>query len=114
MTTTRRKVDALAVAIENAGRDPFTRRRLPAPQVRTALAELDVYAAAITDVLARLDAAYKAALAALIEHETGAPPPWAATGSPAPEVDPDPDDPEPAYDVLWSELTGGLGYRCAC
>jgi predicted ATP-grasp superfamily ATP-dependent carboligase len=26
----------------------------------------------------------------------------------------DPDDPEPAYDVLWSELTGGLGYRCAC
>ncbi|MBW3631368.1 MAG: hypothetical protein KY464_19050 [Gemmatimonadetes bacterium] len=26
----------------------------------------------------------------------------------------DPDDPEPAYDVLWSELSGGLGYRCAC
>lgn len=26
----------------------------------------------------------------------------------------DPDDPEPAYDVLWSALTGGLGYRCAC
>ena len=26
----------------------------------------------------------------------------------------DPDDPEPAYDVLWSELSGGVGYRCAC
>lgn len=26
----------------------------------------------------------------------------------------DPDDPEPAYDVLWEGLTGGLGYRCAC
>jgi predicted ATP-grasp superfamily ATP-dependent carboligase len=26
----------------------------------------------------------------------------------------DPDDPEPAYDVLWGELSGGLGYRCAC
>ena len=26
----------------------------------------------------------------------------------------DPDDPEPAYDVLRDALTGGLGYRCAC
>ncbi len=26
----------------------------------------------------------------------------------------DPDDPEPSYDVLWGELTGGLGYTCAC
>jgi D-aspartate ligase len=26
----------------------------------------------------------------------------------------DPDDPEPAYDVLWSALSGGAGYRCAC
>jgi hypothetical protein len=33
------------------------------------------------------DAAYKAALAALIEFETGAPPPWASTGESAPDVD---------------------------
>ncbi|MCW2666241.1 MAG: putative ATP-grasp enzyme-like protein [Frankiales bacterium] len=26
----------------------------------------------------------------------------------------DPDDPEPSYDVLWGELTGGAGYSCAC
>ena len=43
---------------------------------------------------------------------------WTAllAGSPSDLVDAvhDPDDPEPAYDVLWSELTGGLGYRCAC
>jgi predicted ATP-grasp superfamily ATP-dependent carboligase len=43
---------------------------------------------------------------------------WTAllAGSPSPLVDAvhDPDDPEPGYDVLWSELTGGLGYRCAC
>lgn len=26
----------------------------------------------------------------------------------------DPDDPEPAYDALWSELSGGSGYTCAC
>ena len=26
----------------------------------------------------------------------------------------DPDDPEPSYDVLWGELSGGLGYSCAC
>ena len=26
----------------------------------------------------------------------------------------DPDDPEPAYDVLWAELSGGSGYTCAC
>jgi predicted ATP-grasp superfamily ATP-dependent carboligase len=26
----------------------------------------------------------------------------------------DPDDPEPGYDVLWGELSGGSGYRCAC
>lgn len=26
----------------------------------------------------------------------------------------DPDDPEPAYDVLWDELSGGSGYSCAC
>ena len=43
---------------------------------------------------------------------------WTAllAGRPSELVDAvhDPDDPEPAYDVLWSELTGGLGYRCAC
>ncbi|MCW2777173.1 MAG: putative ATP-grasp enzyme-like protein, partial [Frankiales bacterium] len=26
----------------------------------------------------------------------------------------DPDDPEPSYDVLWGELSGGAGYSCAC
>ena len=26
----------------------------------------------------------------------------------------DPDDPEPSYDVLWADLTGGVGYTCAC
>ena len=43
---------------------------------------------------------------------------WTAllAGRPSDLVDAvhDPDDPEPAYDVLWSELTGGPGYRCAC
>lgn len=43
---------------------------------------------------------------------------WTAliAGRPSDLVDAvhDQDDPEPAYDVLWSELTGGLGYRCAC
>ncbi len=43
---------------------------------------------------------------------------WTAllAGRPSDLVDAvhDPDDPEPAYDVLWSELAGGLGYRCAC
>jgi D-aspartate ligase len=43
---------------------------------------------------------------------------WTAliAGRPSDLVDAvhDRDDPEPAYDVLWSELTGGLGYRCAC
>jgi hypothetical protein len=39
---------------------------------------------------AEADAAYKAALAALIEFETGAPPPWAATDAPPPDVDSDP------------------------
>ena len=43
---------------------------------------------------------------------------WTAllAGRPSDLVDAvhDPDDPEPAYDVLWSELTGGVGYRCAC
>jgi D-aspartate ligase len=43
---------------------------------------------------------------------------WTAllAGRPSDLVDAvhDPDDPEPAYDVLWGELTGGHGYRCAC
>ena len=43
---------------------------------------------------------------------------WTAllAGRPSDLVDAvhDPDDPEPAYDVLWSALTGGSGYRCAC
>ena len=26
----------------------------------------------------------------------------------------DPDDPEPSYDVLWDDLSGGAGYSCAC
>ncbi|MCW2601144.1 MAG: putative ATP-grasp enzyme-like protein [Frankiales bacterium] len=26
----------------------------------------------------------------------------------------DPDDPEPSYDVLWAQLSGGSGYSCAC
>ena len=43
---------------------------------------------------------------------------WTAllAGTPSGLVDAvhDPDDPEPAYDVLWDGLTGGLGYRCAC
>ena len=43
---------------------------------------------------------------------------WTAllAGRPSDLVDAvhDPDDPEPAYDVLWSELSGGSGYRCAC
>ena len=43
---------------------------------------------------------------------------WTAllAGRPSDLVDAvhDPDDPEPAYDVLWGELSGGLGYRCAC
>ena len=43
---------------------------------------------------------------------------WTAllAGRPSDLVDAvhDPDDPEPAYDVLWGELAGGQGYRCAC
>lgn len=43
---------------------------------------------------------------------------WTAllAGQPSDLVDAvhDPDDPEPAYDVLWQGLTDGLGYRCAC
>jgi predicted ATP-grasp superfamily ATP-dependent carboligase len=43
---------------------------------------------------------------------------WTAllAGRPSDLVDAvhDPDDPEPAYDVLWSALSGGQGYRCAC
>ena len=43
---------------------------------------------------------------------------WTAllAGRPSELVDAvhDPDDPEPAYDVLWSALSGGPGYRCAC
>lgn len=43
---------------------------------------------------------------------------WTAllAGRPSDLVDAvhDPDDPEPAYDVLWAELAGGTGYRCAC
>ena len=43
---------------------------------------------------------------------------WTAllAGRPSDLVDAvhDPDDPEPAYDVLWGELSGGVGYRCAC
>jgi predicted ATP-grasp superfamily ATP-dependent carboligase len=43
---------------------------------------------------------------------------WTAllAGRPSDLVDAvhDPDDPEPAYDVLWDQLTDGLGYRCAC
>jgi len=43
---------------------------------------------------------------------------WTAllAGSPSHLVDGvhDPDDPEPAYDVLWGELSGGSGYTCAC
>ena len=38
----------------------------------------------------------------------------AATPSALVDAVHDPDDPEPAYDVLWDGLTGGLGYRCAC
>ena len=26
----------------------------------------------------------------------------------------DPDDPEPSYDLLWEQLSGGAGYSCAC
>ncbi|MGZ6825686.1 MAG: carboxylate--amine ligase [Mycobacteriales bacterium] len=26
----------------------------------------------------------------------------------------DPDDPEPSYDLLWDDLSGGAGYSCAC
>lgn len=26
----------------------------------------------------------------------------------------DPDDPEPSYDLLWDQLTGGTAYSCAC
>jgi len=26
----------------------------------------------------------------------------------------DPDDPEPSYDLLWEQLSGGPGYSCAC
>lgn len=43
---------------------------------------------------------------------------WLAllSGRPSPLVDAvlDPDDPEPAYDVLMAELRGGPGYSCAC
>lgn len=43
---------------------------------------------------------------------------WTAllAGRPSDLVDAvhDPDDPEPSYDVLWGELSGGVGYRCAC
>jgi len=43
---------------------------------------------------------------------------WTAllAGRPSDLVDAvhDPDDPEPAYDVLWAELAGGQGYSCAC
>jgi hypothetical protein len=43
---------------------------------------------------------------------------WTAllAGRPSDLVDAvhDPDDPEPAYDVLWSALSGRQGYRCAC
>ena len=40
---------------------------------------------------AEADAAYKTALAALIEFETGAPPPWASSGEAAPDVDAEPE-----------------------
>ena len=43
---------------------------------------------------------------------------WVAllTGQPTDLVDGvhDLDDPEPSYDVLWNELSGGPGYSCAC
>ncbi len=37
-------------------------------------------------------------------------------GRPQPLVDAvhDPDDPEPSYDLLWEQLSGGGGYSCAC
>ena len=43
---------------------------------------------------AEADAAYKAALAALIEFETGAAPPWAATDEAPPDAEAEP-EPEP-------------------
>jgi predicted ATP-grasp superfamily ATP-dependent carboligase len=43
---------------------------------------------------------------------------WTAllSGRPSALVDGvhDPDDPEPAYDLLWEQLSGGPGYSCAC
>ena len=56
--------------------------------------------------------------AASVPHEQVTKAEWTAllAGRPSDLVDAvhDPDDPEPAYDVLWGALTGGLGYRCAC
>ena len=43
---------------------------------------------------------------------------WTAllTGRPTDLVDGvhDVEDPEPSYDLLWDELSGGVGYTCAC
>lgn len=56
--------------------------------------------------------------AATVPHEAVTKDEWTAllAGRPSALVDAvhDPDDPEPGYDVLWSELSGGSGYSCAC
>ena len=58
------------------------------------------------------------ARAATVPEEQVSKAEWTAllAGRPSDLVDAvhDPDDPEPAYDVLWSALSGGQGYRCAC
>jgi D-aspartate ligase len=58
------------------------------------------------------------ARAATVPHEAVTKDEWTAllSGTPSLLVDGvhDPDDPEPSYDVLWAELTGGFQYTCAC
>lgn len=58
------------------------------------------------------------ARAATVPHEQVAKDEWVAllAGRSVGLVDAvhDPDDPEPAYDLLWEQLVGGPGYSCAC
>lgn len=55
---------------------------------------------------------------ATVPHEAVSKDEWVSllAGRPGLLVDAvhDPDDPEPAYDVLWEALSGGGGYSCAC
>ena len=99
---------AVRAAPPGGARTPEGRRSGPTAERRKQEAEHQDLVKAKDDAVARVkalrrrdrvapgetaeaDAAYKAALAALIEFETGAPPPWAATDESAPDVDAQPD-----------------------